>query len=260
MVGAVTGPTSRGMSEHLAAGGDRRDTNGATEDVGVPSQQRPVRERERQRLAPRDREGADERVAGADSALAMVVEVPAHVNGATGDRDALDVAVGEGDPAAAASHRPIRGDAPAVAADPRNERGRAGAQRLRRPGGVGGIRGNPAGRELSATRCGCALPFTLVKSPPARTRPPPRTVESAFGCHLPSLAVEPVAIATRRWRLLPPDGREATPAYTRLAVTASAYTVPFVFACHMRSLVRIAETAARCRRRCPPTTVKLPPM
>jgi hypothetical protein len=203
MVGAVTGPTSRGMSEHLAAGGDRRDTNGATEDVGVPSQQRPVRERERQRLAPRDREGADERVAGADSALAMVVEVPAHVNGATGDRDALDVAVGEGDPAAAASHRPIRGDAPAVAADPRNERGRAGAQRLRRPGGVGGIRGNPAGRELSATRCGCALPFTLVKSPPARTRPPPRTVESAFGCHLPSLAVEPVAIATRRWRLLP---------------------------------------------------------
>jgi hypothetical protein len=50
------------------------------------------------------------------------------------------------------------------------------------------------------------------------------------------------------------------PAYTRLAVTARAYTVPFVFACHVRSLVRVAETAARCRRKWPRTTVKLPPM
>ena len=69
-----------------------------------------------------------------------------------------------------------------------------------------------------------------------------------------------VPSAARRWRVEPLILLKLPPTYTRLAVVAMAYTVPSVFACHLRSLVSVVDTAARWRRDFPEMVVKPPPM
>src|SRR5690242_16312735 len=118
----------------------------------------------------------------------------------------------------------------------------------------------------SAARCGRRKPFTRLKSPPAKMRLPPgdsvsaRTVEFAFGCQGASTAELVVPIAARRTRRAPFTAVKLPPRYTRLALTAIAYTVPFVFACHFRRADLDVVTAATWAREKPLIVVNPPPM